>query len=685
MDIRKFIKNNRNTIFRLIFVIFSAMLILYSLPHELTSKVKYSEGLRWGHGEVVTEFGFPISKSEQQINDDQKNIRENFAPYYIKVDSVQAIVLDSIATYSSFITEEVKNTIRSYYNTGVIGDDNSLQLKNDKKEIIKIQTSNIEATPEYIGKIYTPDNIISSIIKTYYDSDSINKKNVEDILRKYIKPNLIYDESSSTEKLNEALENASVSDKYIEKGEIIISRGEIVDNEKKLILDSYYKELANRTSNKDDSRETTIAGQALIIILALGILFWYLSSYDKELKTNTKKFILTITMASIFPIMIGIAYTFDICDEYILPLALTPMILSLFTDSKTSIVAHTISVLICSMNVTNPYEFILLQLFAGYIATFVIRDLSSRLQMFHCVLLIFLTYSLTYVGYTLITEKSFSSIDYIMLAYFAINSVILLFTYPLMFVIEQLFGFISSITLIELSNVNNKLLTKLSQNAAGTFQHSMQVGNLAAEAAQKIGADSLLIRIGALYHDIGKMNNTIYFTENQNSNISPHSGLSPLESAKIIIKHVTDGVAIADKHNLPRPIKDFILTHHGITKPGVFYFEYKKQHPDEVIDDALFTYPGPMPSTAEQGILMLADSVEAASKSLKEHTAENISELVDRIVDSKVKNGELNQCPLTFQNVNEIKECFKKRLMSIYHTRVSYPKEATEIKKDKTV
>lgn len=672
----KFLIKNNNIIFRAIFTLLCVILILYSLPHEsANTNTTYREGLPWGYGQIITEFGFPVVKSEKQISTEKDSIRQYFSPYYNEDTKVLSMVLDSLGKYKTAYNDEVKGAISSYYHTGVISDAEYKQLEAEGKKSINI-ISNKVVDNKHLANIYTPSRIITLVTETL-GVPEILQGTIKNALIKVIVPSLTYDEATTNSKLKVELEKTQASDKFVEKGQKIISRGDIVDHEKALMLDSYYRELAARTASDSQKEVTTIIGQALIIIFALVILFCYMSSYDKELKNNMKKFILTMSMTSAFPIMAGITDTFNIGNEYILPLTLTPMILSLFTDSRTSIISHTISVLICSLNVTNPYEFILLQLFAGYIATFIIRDLSSRLQMFHCVLLIYLTYSITYIGYTLITEKSFASIDYIMFAYFAINSIVLLFTYPLMFVVEQLFGFISSITLIELSNVNSKLLTKLSQNAPGTFQHSMQVGNLASEAAQRIGADSLLVRIGALYHDIGKMNNAIYFTENQNSNISPHSSLEPQESAKIIIKHVTDGIAIAEKHNLPRPIKDFILTHHGVTKPGVFYHEYKKQHPDEVIDDTLFTYPGPMPTTAEQGILMLADSVEAASKSLKEHTAEQISELVENIVNAKVKNGELNLCPLTFQAVHEIKECFKHRLMSIYHTRISYPKETT--------
>ena len=324
---------------------------------------------------------------------------------------------------------------------------------------------------------------------------------------------------------------------------------------------------------------------------------------------------------------------------------------------------------------TSPYEFMLLQILAGCSAILSLKDLSSRAQMFKCVIITFITYAIVYLCYKMISTAGLSKISILMFAYFAISSILTLLIYPLMLIIERTFGFISSVTLIELSNLNSKLLQRMSQEAPGTFQHSMQVGNLAAEAAIAVGANPLEVRTGALYHDIGKIENPEYFTENLNGGISPHNKLTPIESARVIIKHVTDGLATAEREGLPKKIRDFIATHHGQSKTGYFYITYKNEHPNEEIDESLFTYPGSKPSTKEQAVLMLADCVEAASHSIKEYTEENIRNLVDNIIEGKLRDGELTMSPLTFQDVHIIKEVFKKRLMAIYHTRISYPTE----------
>lgn len=332
--------------------------------------------------------------------------------------------------------------------------------------------------------------------------------------------------------------------------------------------------------------------------------------------------------------------------------------------------------------VSSPYEFVLLQTMAGSSAILSLKELSSRSQMFRCVLTTFLTYAIVYLCYELITEPDFSKLNLRMYIYFVISAVLMLFVYPAMFLIEKAFGFISNVTLIELSNLNSKLLQRMSQEAPGTFQHSMQVGNLAAEAARAVGANSLEVRTGALYHDLGKMENPIYFTENQSGGINPHDMYAPEESAQIIINHVRDGIALAEKAGLPKKIKEFITTHHGLSKTGYFYITYKNSHPGETVDERLFTYPGPRPTTKEQAILMLADCVEAASHSIKEYTEKSISELVDKLINQKLADGDLSQSPLTFQEVDTIRELFKKRLMAIYHTRISYPSEKKEEEKE---
>ena len=363
---------------------------------------------------------------------------------------------------------------------------------------------------------------------------------------------------------------------------------------------------------------------------------------------------------------------YDFLSVYMLPVAILPIAVRVFMDSRTAFMAHMTTILICSVVLRYPYDFLLLQVIGGLAAIHSLRDLSQRSQLFRTAFIITLCYCLTYFSYELITENDLTKLNVPMYFNFLINGVLLLFTYPFLFVLEKMFGFTSNVTLVELSNINHPLLRQLSEVAPGTFQHTMQVANLAAEAANKIGAKSQLVRTGALYHDIGKMANPAFFTENQSS-VNPHESLAFDQSAQIIINHVNDGVKIAEKANLPKAIIYFIRTHHGRGKAKFFYNSFKNKYPDREIDEELFTYPGPNPFTKETAILMMADSVEAASRSLKEHTEESISALVNKIIDSQIADGLLKNAPLTFKDVEAIKTIFTDKLKTMFHTRVSYP------------
>ena len=343
-----------------------------------------------------------------------------------------------------------------------------------------------------------------------------------------------------------------------------------------------------------------------------------------------------------------------------------------FFDSRTALFAHLIIVLICSLMVPFPHEFLLLQVIAGMVVTFSLRDLYERSQLIRCAFFIFMSYALCYISLSIYQEADFKKINWMMMLYFGINFILLMFTYILVYMLEKTFGYVSSITLVELSNINTPILKKLSEISPGTFQHSLQMSILASEAAAAIGANAQLVRTGAMYHDIGKMANPAFFTENQSS-INPHSQLSFDQSAKIIINHVNDGVKIAEKAMLPKAIIDFIRTHHGRGKAKYFYNSFKNQYPDREIDEEAFTYPGPNPFSKETAVLMMADSVEAASRSLKEHTEENIRALVDKIIDGQIADGLMRNAPLTFKDVETVKNVFVEKLKIMYHTRISYP------------
>ncbi len=674
--IKTAISNRLKAIYKISIAVACIGVIVYFMPRNSVFNYTYNINTPWTYSQIMADFDFPIYKDELRLKAEKDSITAHFEPYFTKDINVEKASLSAfekryISDYHKYISREqynaLYNKLQKIYSQGIISAEDMNIGKQGESTFIKLINNNISSTANINNFIKIPEAYKILVRNDTTPHRTLNRLNLEE----YIGANIKYDSLRSKRALNEELEALSISDGLVQKGQRIIGRGEIIDSRTYQILQSYHYELEKRL-DKNRQNTLTLLGQIGFIFTCILLLLLFI--YNNK-KLNNNKILLTLLSATIFPVIVGLMMQHRIGNVFILPFAMVPMLLCMFVDTRTAFWTHVISILMCSIMLNSPYEFLLLQILAGCTAIFNMRELSSRSQMFRSVFFILITYAFSYLCYELVVENSIAKIDLKMYIYFIINAILLLFAYPMMFVIEKLFGFVSSVTLIELSNINSELLRKLSQDAPGTFQHSMQVGNLAAEAARAIGASSLEVRTGALYHDIGKTLNPIYFTENQSGGINPHNNLSPQESAKIIIKHVTDGLALADKHHLPKSIKEFISTHHGLGKTGYFYITYKNEHSDEDIDEKLFTYPGPNPTTREQAILMLADCVEAASHSIKEYTEENIDKLVNQIVDPKIVDGSLNLAPLTFQDISTIKTIFKERLKAIYHTRISYPSE----------
>lgn len=665
------------TLRQIIVMLLCIGIVVYIMPRDGVFNYQYSENTPWGYGQIMAGFNFPVYKGSEQIEKEKDSIRTHFMPYFTKDTTIAANAIGKMrdryyAQFSDTIPHSTyikyRNRLRNLYDRGIISSEELEMMQPSNAKDVRLITNNIAVTEKLSNFVKVPE---AYKILTYGDTtpaDILNEFRIDE----FIIPNISYDSAFSGTTLQQELEALSESDGIVQKGQKIISRGEIVDAKTFQILRSYHMELDKR-QNEEKKTYIMLLGQSIFVLLCFGILYIYTRHEEESGRQN--KFLLVMLSATIFPVIVGVMMSMKIGNVFMLPIAIVPMLLSLFTRNSTAFITHSINIILCSIMLNSPYEFVLMQIPAGLVAILCMRELSSRSQMFSCAMFVLLTYCATFFSYELIMENDISKMNVTMYIYFAINAILLLLAYPIMFVIEKLFGFISNVTLIEISNINSEPLRKLSQDAPGTFQHSMQVGNLAADAARSIGANSLEVRTGALFHDIGKTLDPIYFTENQSGGKSPHDGLSPEESAKIIIKHVTDGIALAKKHHLPRVIREFITTHHGLSKAGYFYITYKNNHPNEEIDESIFTYPGPNPFTREQAILMLADCVEAASHSLKEYTEEDIDNLVENIVNGRVKSGELNNSPLTFQNIETIKKSFKERLKAIYHTRISYPTE----------
>ncbi len=652
-------------------------LIVYCMPREKFTTIHFEMNEPWNQEQLIAEFDFKVNKSDAQMAAEQDSLTR-VAKSYFKYES--EIAEEMTSKFNSALIKELAgdyytigincyNKLKEIYKKGIVSDNDALILKSKEKKWVECNRD---------GNIRTKDASdftgVSNAIKLISETDATNTITPE-FVETYIKPNYIYDSSRSAGELNKSLALVDSVMTTILKGQRIINKGDIINSTTHRIISTYIAEVQKQEAAKATSNSANMFfGQMLFAILGMFILLFYIYTYHRDIAEKQNKFNFTLLAATVFPALTGILASYG-TDVYILPYAMVPAMLCLFLNSHIALIVHTISIMICSMALGAQYEFLILQFTAGICTILSLKDLSSRAQMFRCVFFTLLAYSAIYLCYILVTYADISKLQPSMYASFVASAMLMMLVYPLMYLIEKAFGFVSSVTLIELSNFNNKLLQKMSQETPGTFQHSIQVGNLAAEAAAAIGANSLEVRTGALYHDIGKTENPIYFTENQSGGISPHKSLTPIESAKIIIDHVRNGLVIAKREGLPRKIQEFISTHHGLSKAGYFYITYKNEHPDEIIDESLFTYPGPMPSTAEQAILSMADCVEAASHSLEEYTEKNINELVDKMVDPRVKNGDYSLSPLTFQDISIIKRVFKKRLMAIYHTRISYPSE----------
>ncbi|MBQ1649511.1 MAG: HDIG domain-containing protein, partial [Prevotella sp.] len=456
----------------------------------------------------------------------------------------------------------------------------------------------------------------------------------------------------------------------MKQGQEIINRGEIVTEEKARMIDSYNNFLSSRSDNE---LYVTNVLQMLYVVVLFTMFMFYMKLFRHDYLEKPRSLAMAFTLITIFPIMNSLVMRWSPQSIYIVPLCLAPMFIRVFLDSRTAGMTHLIIVLICAATVSEKFEFIVVQSMAGLVAIYELKELSKRSQIFVTAIMIFLSYIVTFtiLKYMDNREITFDALQQSYLCFVA-NGTLLLLTYPLMFLVEKMFGFISPVTLFELSDTNRDLLRKLSEEAPGTFQHSIMVGNLAAAIATEVGAKSLLVRTGALYHDIGKMKHPVFFTENQ-SGVNPHTRLQPQDSARIIIGHVTEGLKIAEKNNIPDVIRVFIQTHHGKGLAKYFYNTYRNAHPDEEVDEKPFRYPGPNPFSQEQAILMMADAVEAASRSLNEYTEESISALVNKIIDSQVADGCFQDCPITFKDIATAKRVLIERLKTMYHTRIQYP------------
>ena len=669
----------RDIFYRICVGIAAILLVVYFMPREGRSAYQFDLGRPWRYSQLIATFDFPIYKSDELIKKEQDSVMHLFEPYF---EINQSVEEEQVAKFRKDFAQMEKSGIpyyykgyieqklRTLYQNGIVQPDDYNRLVDDSITTIRIFTAN-QSVIRPTKDIYSHKSAYKFFFETddtaRYDRLKLQKCNLD----RYIVSNLLFDQKKSEEQKKDLLSSISYASGMVMSGQKIIDRGDIVTQETYNILASYLKESKQRIdSTKQEAY--LLVGQILCVALIFLCMMLYFSLFRKDYLEKGKSVLLLLTMLVIFPVLSSILVDQNLFSVYIIPFTMAPIFIRVFMDSRTAFVMHTVIILLCAVSLKYPYEFVATQLVAGMVAIYSLRELSQRSQLLRTALIVTVTSLVFYFSLDLMHEKEIDNLEYNIYIYLIINGVLLLFAYPLMFLIEKLFGFTSNVTLVELSNINNDLMRRMSEVAPGTFQHSMQVANLATEVANKIDAKAQLVRTGAMYHDIGKICNPAYFTENQ-SGVNPHDQLSLIESARIIISHIPDGLKMADKYNLPEVIKGFIATHHGRGKTKYFYISYKNKYPDEEVDENLFTYPGPNPQTKEQAILMMADAVEASSRSLKDYTEESISNLVEMIIDAQIADGAFKNCPITFQDITTAKEVFKEKLKTIYHTRISYP------------
>ena len=641
----------RNFATRFSIILATVILIVWFLPRESGPQFRYDVGKPWMYGSLIARFDFPIYKTDEAIKAEQDSIINQFEPYYsydtdkesVQIERFRKKFANGIPGLPDSYIPVITDRLHRLYQAGVMNPNEYAIVSKDSTSMVRV----------IIGKKATSiqANCIYSTMTAYEQLFADEKlRPYRQVLQpcnlnEYIVANISYDKERSETERNDLLSSIAIASGMVLTGQKIIDRGEIVDSHTYRVLSSFEREMTRRSATSNEI-PSTIAGQVLFVSILMILFTCYLVLFRKDYFDKPRSVLMLYAMITIFPILVSLMMSHNMLSVYILPFAIAPIFIRVFMDSRTAFISHVVMVLICAAAVKYQYEFIIIQLVAGLVAIYSLRELSQRAQVFKTAVLVFLSSCAIYFALQLMQDNSVLTMDQSMYVYFAINGVFVLFAYPLMLVVEKTFGFISNVTLVELSNTSKDLLRQLSEVAPGTFQHSIMVSNLAVAIANKIDAKAQEVRTGALYHDIGKMSNPAFFTENQ-AGKNPLEKMNRTDAAKIVINHVTEGLRLADT--------------------------YQNEHPNDKIDPTPFTYPGPNPFSREQAILMMADTVEAASRSLPEYTAEAITNLVNRLIDGQVSDGYFRDCPITFHDINVAKQVLIERLKTIYHTRISYP------------
>jgi putative nucleotidyltransferase with HDIG domain len=681
------LSNNHSGLYRSFLAILCIASIVYLFPKQAKFRFEYQQNKPWMHEDLIAPFDFAIEKSPEQINTEKQNLIKSNKPYFKfneSIKEIEKIKLDSLfekkwqqSIYSNnkYAKDNhykiLNKIINQVYDKGIIQINDKIEAQNDDFELLLIK-NNIADEAE-LADFYTLKTAYIFAETEFQKEKNIDRTFINELLENLLVQNVTFDSKRTLNEQDNNLKNLSLSKGMKYKGQRIISRGDMVDEEKLRWIESLKQEYLEQSGGNENNLYILL-GQTLIVSLGVLMIILFLFSFRPEILLDNAKFSFILLLIFMISAMASLSLNLNLLSIYIFPYCILPILVRAFLDTRTALFTHLAVALIVGQITPSPFEFTYIQLIGGIFAVFSIVNLRNRSQLFISVGIIFVAYCLAYLALAFTREGKFSSLDIVFFESFAISAGLTLFAYPLIFIFEKLFGFISDVSLMELSDINSPLLRELALKAPGTFQHSLQVANLAEEAIIKIGGSSLLARVGALYHDIGKSETPMYFVENQYTGVNPHSELSYQDSASIIIGHVILGIEKAKANNLPDTIIDFIRTHHGTTMAEYFYKMAKVSFPEEEIDEKIFHYPGPIPYSIETAVVMMADAVEASGRSIKKFDAETIDALVEKIINHQIEQNQFVNSPITFRNVNTIKKVFKKRLLNMNHLRIEYPK-----------
>lgn len=663
--------SKRARLLRVLVCVCAAIVITYFYPHPESSHYNYEEGRPWNYAKLIAPFDIPIHADSTVMREARDSLEASFIPVYeINQQMVDTVIAGLPKLPGTNYHNQLAARLRRIYASGVVDSQTRDKIEANELPKVRILEKNVLSLMS-AEKFISPRDIYMLLDSTITDA-RLHQYFTSAKLQNLLRPNIIYNAAESRRHYEYDYLTLTADRGVIQQGQTIIDKGAIVSPQDFTNLRTYESMLEDRVSKDSQSDWLMLLGQFAYVVLLLSALYIYLLIYSPAIYDNMRAFVFVMALLTLFFLLAVALNTFISSGIYIVPMAIVPVLVLVFFDGRTALMVSTVATMICAAITSFPLEFIFLQFCAAAAAVYSLRELSQRSQLLRTACFVAIVYALSYISLELLMNGTFEGFSWRMLVYLGVNSALTSMAYVFMSAIEKAFGFVSVVTLVELADINNPLLRKLNDECPGTFQHSISVSNLASDAAKRIGANEQLVRAGALYHDVGKINNPAFFTENQHG-VNPHDALAPEQSARIVVAHVTDGLKRADKAGLPEIIKDFIREHHGRGKAKYFYYTYCSQHPDEQVDPTPFTYPGPNPRSRETSVLMMADAVEAASRSLQEHTPESITALVNKIIDGQIADGLFDESPISFRDIPIIKEAFIKRLKTIYHSRITYP------------